>query len=194
MQKHYTSNKLCIYGSFKRVLQKSNYHKEHLSLILVWQQEESENGGVGDLVVKRLTVKVKESWVDTDVVSKGKKKIRKLRYSAKRTNQNTLTRDYELNGYFSLDLCYDNDENLGLFLDLPSSGSETLQLFEDTHSISSGLDDISLRQHILSKGLWGIQHFHSQYMEKREKVGNGGRKYLLTSTGSCLSSVWLGGT
>lgn len=77
MQKHYRSNNLCIYGGFKRVLQKSNYHKEHLSLILVWQQEESENGGVGDLVVKGLTVKVKESWVDTDVVSKGGKKKKK---------------------------------------------------------------------------------------------------------------------
>lgn len=35
------------------------------------QQEEPENGGVGDLVVKGLTVKVEEGWVDTDVVSKG---------------------------------------------------------------------------------------------------------------------------
>lgn len=105
MQKHYRSNNLCIYGGFKRVLQKSNYHKEHLSLILVWQQEESENGGVGDLVVKGLTVKVKESWVDTDVVSKGEKKNRKLRYSAKRANQNTLPLDYELNGYFFFFIC-----------------------------------------------------------------------------------------
>lgn len=41
----------------------------------MWQQEESENSGVGDLVVKGLTVKVKESWVDTDVVSKGNKRL-----------------------------------------------------------------------------------------------------------------------
>lgn len=75
MEKYYRSNNLCIYGSFKGVLEKLNYHKEHLSLILVWQQEESENGGVGDLVVKGLTMKVKESWVDTDVVSKGKKRL-----------------------------------------------------------------------------------------------------------------------
>lgn len=75
-KKHYRSNNLCIYGSFKRILEKSNYHKEHLSLILVRKQKESENGGVGDLVVKGFTVKVQESWVDTDVVSKVKKTLK----------------------------------------------------------------------------------------------------------------------
>lgn len=85
-------------------------------------------------------------------------------------------------------------ETLGPFLGLPSSGSETLQLFENTHSISSGLNHISLRQHILSKGLQGIQHFNTCYKEKRLKEGNGSGTYLPTSTGSCLSSVWLGGT
>lgn len=45
------------------------YHKEHLPLVLVWQQEESQHGGVGDLVVKSFTMKVKKSRVDSDVVS-----------------------------------------------------------------------------------------------------------------------------
>lgn len=35
----------------------------------MWQQEQTEDGGVGNLVVKRLTVKVKESRVDSDVIS-----------------------------------------------------------------------------------------------------------------------------
>lgn len=38
----------------------------------MWQQEQPEDGGVGDLVVKGLTVEVKERGVDTDVVSDGR--------------------------------------------------------------------------------------------------------------------------
>lgn len=34
------------------------HHKEHLPLVLVRQQEEAQDGGVGDLVVKGLTVQV----------------------------------------------------------------------------------------------------------------------------------------
>lgn len=44
----------------------------------MWQQEESENGGVGDLVVKGLTVKVKESRVDADVVSRREERSKKV--------------------------------------------------------------------------------------------------------------------
>lgn len=50
-------------------MEESIYHKEHLPLVLVWQQEESQDGGVGNLVVKGLTMKVKESRVDSNVVS-----------------------------------------------------------------------------------------------------------------------------
>lgn len=52
---------------------KSTHHKEHLPLILVWQQEETEDGGVGNLVVERFTVQVKKCRVDTDVISEGTK-------------------------------------------------------------------------------------------------------------------------
>jgi len=44
------------------------YHKEHLPLVLVGQQEEAEHGGVGDLVVERLPVEVQEGGVDADIV------------------------------------------------------------------------------------------------------------------------------
>lgn len=37
----------------------------------MWQQEEPEDGGVGNLVVKGLTMEVKERRVDTDVISDG---------------------------------------------------------------------------------------------------------------------------
>lgn len=40
----------------------------------MWQQEQTEDGGVGNLVVKRLTVKVKESRVDADIISGGGKR------------------------------------------------------------------------------------------------------------------------
>lgn len=56
-------------------MEESTYHKEHLPLVLVWQQEESQDGSVGNLVVKGLTMEVKESRVDSDVVSEwGEKK------------------------------------------------------------------------------------------------------------------------
>lgn len=42
---------------------------------------------------------------------------------------------------------------------VPSSGCETLQLLEDTHSVACGLDDVSLRQHTLSKRLERNTHF-----------------------------------
>lgn len=44
------------------------HHKEHLPLILVRQQEETEDGGVGNLVVKRLTVQVEESRIDSNII------------------------------------------------------------------------------------------------------------------------------
>lgn len=37
----------------------------------MWQQEQPEDGGVGNLVVKGLTMEVKERRVDTDVISGG---------------------------------------------------------------------------------------------------------------------------
>lgn len=112
---------------------KSTYNKEHLPLVLVWQQEQTEDGGVGDLVVKGLTVEVKESRVDTDVVSeRGKTCYINVRFR------------FQLMGNINEGICVDL---------LPSSGCKTLQLFEDTHSVSCGLDHISLRQHILSKRL-----------------------------------------
>lgn len=37
----------------------------------MWQQEETQDGGVGNLVVKGFTVKVEEGRVDADVVSVG---------------------------------------------------------------------------------------------------------------------------
>lgn len=43
---------------FTRVGQIHTHHKEHLPLVLMRQQKEAEDGGVGDLVVKRLTVQV----------------------------------------------------------------------------------------------------------------------------------------
>lgn len=50
-------------------MQRFTHHEEHLPLVLVWQQEETENGGVGNLVVKSLTVQVEESGIDPNVVS-----------------------------------------------------------------------------------------------------------------------------
>ncbi len=44
------------------------HHKEHLPLVLVRQQEEPQDGGVRDLIVKRLTVQVQEGGVDTDII------------------------------------------------------------------------------------------------------------------------------
>lgn len=52
------------------------HHKEHLPLILVWQQEETEDSGVGNFVVKSFTMQVKECRIDTDVIS-GTKEITK---------------------------------------------------------------------------------------------------------------------
>lgn len=53
--------------------EKFTYHKKHLPLILVWQQEKTEDGGVGNLVVECFTVQVKKCRVDTDVISEERK-------------------------------------------------------------------------------------------------------------------------
>lgn len=57
----------------KTAQQMLTHHKEHLSLVLVRQQEETEDGGVGDFVVESLTVQVKKRWVDTNVISGGRR-------------------------------------------------------------------------------------------------------------------------
>lgn len=79
------------------------HHKEHLALVLMGQQEETQHRGVGYLVVKGLAMQVQKGGIDPNVVS--------------------------------------------------ASGSQTLQLPEDTNGISSGLDHVRLRQHVLGKGL-----------------------------------------
>lgn len=56
-----------------KVTEKFTYHKEHLPLILVWQQEKTEDGGVGNLVVECFTMQVKKCRVDTDVISEERK-------------------------------------------------------------------------------------------------------------------------
>lgn len=81
----------------------SAYHKEHLALVFVGQQKETQHRGIGDLIVKGLAVKVQKGGVDPNVVT--------------------------------------------------ASGSQTLQLPEDADGVSSSLDHIRLRQHILGKGL-----------------------------------------
>lgn len=45
------------------------HHKEHLPLILVRQQEESQHGGVGNLVVESFTVQVEECRIDPNIIS-----------------------------------------------------------------------------------------------------------------------------
>lgn len=47
----------------------NTHHKEHLPLVLVWQQEQTEDSGVQNLVVKCLTVEVKESRVNANIIS-----------------------------------------------------------------------------------------------------------------------------
>lgn len=81
----------------------SAYHKEHLALVLMGQQKETQHRGVGYLVVKGLAMQVQKGGVDPNVIS--------------------------------------------------ASGGQTLQLPEDTDGVSSGLDHICLRQHVLGKGL-----------------------------------------
>lgn len=50
------------------------YHKEHLSLVFVGEQEEAQHSGVWDLVVKSLTMQMQEGGVDTNVISARRKK------------------------------------------------------------------------------------------------------------------------
>lgn len=57
-----------------RIFEKATYNKEHLSLVLVWQQEKTEDSSVRNLVVKGFTVEVEESGIDTNVISEGRKR------------------------------------------------------------------------------------------------------------------------
>ena len=50
------------------VTQHSPYYKEHLSLVVVGEEEESGNGVVGNLVVKGFAVKLEECGIGLDSV------------------------------------------------------------------------------------------------------------------------------
>lgn len=118
-------------------------HKKHLPLVLVRQQEQTKDSGVRNLVVKCLSVQVKEGRVDANIISKK----RNCLLCAPFINRN----DY-WTGLWCI-VC--------LFIHLlPSSGCKALQLFEDTHSISSGLDNVRLRQHILGECLRTNTYFY----------------------------------
>lgn len=45
-----------------------------LSLIRVWQEEETQDSGDGDLEVKGLAVKLDEGWVNLDVIATTERK------------------------------------------------------------------------------------------------------------------------
>lgn len=61
---------LSLVGS--STLKHTTHHKEHLPLVLVWQQEETQYSGVGDLIVKSLTMQVQEGGVDTNIIPERK--------------------------------------------------------------------------------------------------------------------------
>lgn len=50
------------------------HHEEHLSLVFVWEQEEAEHCGIGDLVIKRLTMQMQEGGVDTNIIPANREK------------------------------------------------------------------------------------------------------------------------
>jgi len=50
------------------VAQHSPYYKEHLSLVVVGEEEESGNGVVGNLVVKGFSMKLEECGIGLDSV------------------------------------------------------------------------------------------------------------------------------
>ena len=58
------------------VAQHSPYHKEHLSLVIVREEEESGNVVVGNLVVKGFAVKLEEGGVGLDSVSTPAERMR----------------------------------------------------------------------------------------------------------------------
>ena len=47
----------------------STHHKEHLSLVVVWEKEQAGDGRVGDLVIKGFAVQLQELRVGLHVIA-----------------------------------------------------------------------------------------------------------------------------
>lgn len=50
-------------------ISKGTDHKEVLPLVWVWEKEETQDSGDGDLEVKGLAMKLDEGWVNLDVIA-----------------------------------------------------------------------------------------------------------------------------